>query len=189
MNCFSYRCTPRRSALWLIAVGVLTLSPMMAIARTIIPENPPPSESHHIGQFSLTVTGTFAGIKTEYFEQAATDAIAASGLLSSTDDSNSTQYVLEIRIIKVSAPSFSARMEVSMNAVWELRRIGGNTVLLHKNVHSTYTGGAFEGGLIGANRVRAATEGAARENIRIGLEELASLNLEQGQESQALTQN
>ena len=175
MNSFGYRCTPRRSALWFIVVGALTLCPMMTIAKTIIPENPPASESH--------------GISTEYFEQTVTDAIAASGLLSSTDDSNSTQYQLEIRIIKVSAPSFSARMEVSMNAVWELHGGAGNTLLLHKNVQSTYTGGAFEGGLIGANRVRAATEGAARENVRIGLEELASLNLEQGQVSQVLTKN
>ncbi len=189
MNSFGYRCTPRRSALWFIVVGALTLCPMMTIAKTRIPENPPASESHHIGQVSLTVTGAFAGISTEYFEQTVTDAIAASGLLSSTDDSNSTQYQLEIRIIKVSAPSFSARMEVSMNAVWELHGGAGNTLLLHKNVQSTYTGGAFEGGLIGANRVRAATEGAARENVRIGLEELASLNLEQGQVSQVLTKN
>ena len=106
-----------------------------------------------------------------------------------TDGGNSTHYVLEIRIIKVSAPSFSTRMEVSMNAIWELHSTAGKTVLLHKNIHSTYTGGAFEGGLIGANRVRVATEGAARENIRIGLEELASLKLQQGQAPQALTQN
>ena len=188
MNCFDYRSTSRRSALWLIAVAALTLCPVMAIARTIIPENPPPSESHQIGQFSLTVIGSFAGIDTEYFERAATDAIAASGLLSNTGN-NGAQYVLEIRIIKVIAPSFSTKMKVSMNAVWELQSTAGNTVLLHKNIHSTYTGGAFEGGLIGANRVRAATEGAARENIRIGLEELASLNLGQGQESKVLTQN
>ena len=41
---------------------------MMTIAKTIIPENPPASESHHIGQVSLTVTGAFAGISTEYFD-------------------------------------------------------------------------------------------------------------------------
>lgn len=189
MNFSGYQCAPRRITLWLLTVGALALCPMMTTAKTIIPENPPAAERHKVGQVSLTVTGAFAGISTEYFEQTATDAIAASGLLSSTDRGNNTQYVLEIRIIKVSAPSFSTRMEVSMNAIWELHSTADKTVLLHKNIHSTYTGGAFEGGLIGANRVRVATEGAARENIRIGLEELASLKLQQGQAPQALTQN
>jgi hypothetical protein len=70
-------------------------------------------------------------------------------------------------------------MTVSMNAVWELYRTAGKTVLLHENIYSTYTGGAFEGGIHGANRVRVALEGAARNNIRIGMEMLASMDLEQ----------
>ena len=120
------------ASLYGFTVGALALCPMMTTAKTIIPENPPAAERHKVGQVSLTVTGAFAGISTEYFEQTATDAIAASGLLSSTDRGNNTR-MLEIRIIKVSAPSFSTRMEVSMNAIWEL------TVPLIKPCYCTRT--------------------------------------------------
>jgi hypothetical protein len=78
----------------------------------------------------------------------------------------------------VDAPSFSYKMTVDMSVVWELIHSADGVPVLHEKIQSSYTGGAFEGGLIGANRVRVAAEGAARENIRIGLEKIASLNLE-----------
>ena len=64
--------------------------------------------------------------------------------------------------------------------VWTLYRVAEKTELLHENIYSTYTGGVFEGGVHGANRVRVAMEGATRENIRIGMEMLESLDFEQG---------
>jgi hypothetical protein len=46
----------------------------------------------------------------------------------------------------------------------------------------------FEGGVHGANRVRVATEGATRENIRMGIEMLEALDFEQelDEESESL---
>ena len=149
----------------------------------------------------LGVSGASAGITTDYFEQAVTDALVASGIFSGVDNSKTadsvmpmirakgvfpgtanignTPYFLNIRIIKVDTPSFSVRMTVGMNVVWTLYRVAEKTELLHENIHSTYTGGMFEGGIHGANRVRVAMEGATRENIRIGMGMLASLDLEQ----------
>ena len=69
-------------------------------------------------------------------------------------------------------------MTVDMNVVWALSRSTDGEQLLHEKVQSTFTGGMFEGGLIGANRVRVAAEGAARENVRRGLEKIVSLNLQ-----------
>jgi hypothetical protein len=72
-----------------------------------------------------------------------------------------------------------------MRVLWTLYRTtgetgaAGKTALLRESISSTYTGGAFEGGVHGANRVRVAVEGATRENIRIGIEMLESFDLEQ----------
>ena len=153
------------------------------------------------GPLGLVVSGSSSGIKTDYFEQAAIDAINASGLFSSIDNSKAAEiimpmigakgtfpgaelvsdapYVLRIRVIRVDAPSFAIRMTVGMNAVWSLYRTADKATLMHEVIHSTYTGSAFEGGFIGANRARAGTEGAARENIRIGVEFLEVVDFEQ----------
>jgi hypothetical protein len=126
----------------------------------------------------LSVRGASAGIQADYFEQSIVDAIVSSDVFSGLDDSAGKPYSLNIRIINVDAPSFSYKMTVDMNVVWELIHSADGVQVLHEKIQSSYTGGAFEGGLIGANRVRVAAEGAARENIRIGLEKIASLNLE-----------
>jgi len=156
------------------------------------------------GPLGLVVMGASSGIKADYFEQTVTEAISTSGLFSGIDNSkragsiirmigaqgvfpgievsNDTPYVLKVRIIKVKAPSFSIHMTVNMNVVWTLYRTADKATLMHEIIASTYTGGAFEGGVIGANRVRAGAEGAARENIRIGMTMLRSLRIVQDPE-------
>ena len=153
------------------------------------------------GPLGLIVNGTSSGINTDYLEQTALEAMKASGIFSAIDNSKAAEvimpmigakgvfpgaelsgdapYVLKIRVIKVDAPSFSIRMTVSMRVVWTLYRTLDKATLLHEIIPSTYTGAAFEGGLIGANRVRAGTEGAARENVRLGMEFLEALDFEQ----------
>jgi len=163
------------------------------------------------GPLGLIVNGASSGINTDYLEQSALTAIEASGIFSAIDNSKAAEvimpmigakgvfpgaalsgdapYVLKIRVIKVDAPSFAIRMTVGMKVVWTLYRTIDKATLLHEVISSTYTGAAFEGGLIGANRVRAGTEGAARENVRLGMEFLEAFNFEQeplGFEQEAL---
>ena len=177
-----HRWAPKRLMLAFTGAA-LTLCSMTTATQALTPGISPVPEPTQLGSVELAVSGSGAGIQTEYFEQAVTDAIVASGLFSDredgSEDSQSTPYVLDIRIIKIGTPTFATRMTVSMNAVWKLYRSAERTTLLQENVQSTYTGTAFEGGLIGANRVRAATEGAARENVRMGLEMLGSVDLDQ----------
>lgn len=201
MNFFGYRCVPRRLILMVIAASALTFCSMTMAVEAMNPEDPSAPENNRPGPVGLGVSGASAGITTDYFEQAVIDALVASGVFSGIDNSetaevimpmiraksvfsgtadiSNTPYFLEIRIIKVDTPSFSTRMTVSMNAVWTLYRTSEKSELLHENIFSTYTGGVFEGGFHGANRVRVAMEGAARENIDIGIGMLESLDLEQ----------
>jgi hypothetical protein len=201
MNILCLRWVPRRLFLIVTAGGALAFCSLLTATGAMTPENLPGPGKSHPGPVGLVVNGTSAGITTEYFEQTVTDALVASGIFSGfvnsraadvimpmigargtfsgIDKSSNAPYLLSIRIIRVDTPSFSTRMAVSINAVWILYRTADKTELLHEKIYSTYTGGVFEGGLHGANRVRVALEGATRENIRIGIEMLASLNLEQ----------
>jgi hypothetical protein len=194
-----HRSAIRRLIVILIAGGVLIIGSTTAANTTRMQGDS--ADKERPGPIHVAVSGASAGITTTYFESAVTDAIVASDVFTVIDSSEKTEvtmrmlrssstfsdtstdidapYRLKIRIIKVETPSFSARMTVSMNAIWELYSTTENRPLLHEKIYSTYTGGVFEGGLHGANRVRVAMEGAARNNIDIGVEMLASLNLEQ----------
>jgi len=196
-----------RRLLLVVAAIVLAL-PAAAAETPANGQGNPAAAKGHPGPVALFVSGASAGIKTDYFEQTVTDAIATNGIFSAVesgkaaevempmigassvftavDRSNNAPYLLKIRILKVDAPSFSVRMTVSMEALWTLYRTAGNVELLREKIKSSYTGGMFEGGFIGANRVRVAMEGAARENIRAGMALLDSLGLEERRNSTEL---
>jgi hypothetical protein len=137
--------------------------------------NPDRNDLNDSTPIALSVRGASAGITVDYYEQTVVDAINASEIFSSGDDQH---YSLDIRIVKVITPSFSKNMTVSMKTVWKFYHTAENILLLEENILSTYTGGVFEGGIIGANRVRVAMEGATRESVRTGMELLATLHLE-----------
>ncbi len=172
----------------------------VAAENTEASGNTEAAEDSGPGEVGLSISGASAGITTEYFEQNTIDALIQSGIFSGVDQSGKarvvmrmlrvdgvfpsdsvigdTPYYLSIRINNVDTPSFSIRMTVGMDAIWTLYRTDGKVKVLSENVHSTYTGSAFEGGIHGANRVHVAMNGAARENIRLGIELLKTIDLE-----------
>jgi hypothetical protein len=190
-----------------VAAGALMFFSMAMATEAVTPENLPAPDASRPGPVGLGVTGASAGITTDYFEQAVMDALAASGIFSSIDNSKTaesimpmmrvkrvfpgtaeignTPYFLNIRVVHVDTPSFSVYMTVGMNVVWTLYRSAGKVELLHEKIYSTYTGGMFEGGIHGANRVRVAMEGATRENVRLGIEMLEALDLEEELQQEA----
>lgn len=85
-------------------------------------------------------------------------------------------YELSVSIVKLSKPTFGAAFTVDMEAGWSLVKLSDNSVAMRRVVKSTYTGGAFDS-LVGTTRLRMAVEGAARNNIKQGLEAVSALNL------------
>jgi hypothetical protein len=181
-NQFDYHALPRTLLLIIISCGVLMLSSMTSPREAMNPEIQTAEGKEFPIPIGLSVRGASAGIQADYFEQSIVDAIVSSdvfsGLEAGLEESAVKPYSLNIRIINVDAPSFSYKMTVDMSVVWELTHSADGVQVLNEKIQSSYTGGAFEGGLIGANRVRVAAEGAARENIRIGLEKIALLDLQ-----------
>lgn len=207
MRFFDRRCGCRYLIMVVIMAGALTFCPMAMATETMTPEDQSTPgelsapEDSRPGPVGLGVSGASAGITTDYFEQTVIDALAASGIFSEIDYSKSaktemrmlrvkgvfggnteigdTPYFLNIRIVSVDTPSFSVRMTVDIDVIWTLYRAADKAELLHEKIHSTYTGGLFEGGIHGANRVRVAMEGATRENVHIGTTMLESVDFDQ----------
>ncbi len=203
MNGMRDHCGPRALVLIVMVISALVFcSPIAASEGTFVEgaavEGAPLAESRRPGSVGLGVSGATAGITTDYFEETVTEALIASNIFSEVDDSSSsevvmrmmrvdsvfgspeitekTPYFLSVRVVKIETPSFSVRMHVGMDVIWILYRTADKTEIFRETVSSTYTGGMFEGGVAGANRVRVALEGAARENIRIGVEKLAAID-------------
>lgn len=201
MNKLEYRCVLRHLVLFIVASAALLLGSITMATEAVDQQDLSGAEETRPGPLGLAVSGEAAGMTTEYFEQILAEALVASELFSSIDDSQpaeiilpmirakgsfhstedieKTPYYLSIRVIKVETPSFSMRMSVGMNAIWVLYHTADKVELMHENIYSTYTGGWFEGGIIGAKRVRIALEGATRESIRLGIVMLESLDIEE----------
>ena len=152
------------------------------------------------GPLGIAVSGSAAGVSSDYFQQAVTEAVEASDIFSAIADSEAANinvrilrvegsypdieaarrapYFLHVRIIKVETPSFSVRMTVDIDVLWELYRTADKSELMRERIESSYTGGFLEGGLHGGNRVRVAMEGAMRENVRTGVEKLATVDFD-----------
>jgi len=160
---------------FVLMVGSVVVASESELAPKFSSPNLDQSDLSDLTPIALSVRGASAGVTVDYYEQTVIDAINASEIFSSGDNQD---YSLEIRIIKVVTPSFSTNMTVSMKTIWKFSHTAQRAPLLEESILSTYTGGVFEGGISGANRVRVALEGAARENIRIGIELLAALHLE-----------
>jgi hypothetical protein len=194
----------RLPRLLMIVFTIMMFSAMAAANENPAVQGESVSEDNRPGPLGIAVSGGSAGITTDYFDQAITEAIEDSGIFSSIADTEiasitirmlrvegelpsieeakKAPYFLHIRVIKVDTPSFSVRMTVDIDVIWTLYRSVDKTELMSERIDSSYTGGFFEGGLHGGNRVRAAMEGAMRENIRVGVVKLELLEFAVSQE-------
>ena len=182
-------------------VFLITMSSAMATAdESPTVQGEPVAADGRPGPLGIAVSGSSAGVSADYFDQAVTEAVEASGIFSSIADSEAAKisvrmlrvegefpsieeakkapYFLHIRVIRVDTPSFSVRMTVGIDVILTLYRSADKTELMSERIESSYTGGFFEGGLHGGNRVRVAMEGAMRENVRVGVEKLASVDFD-----------
>ena len=115
-------------------------------------------------------------ISNEAFMHAIADSLYKSGLFSKIIHGKNADYLLNVMIFNLGQPSFGFSFTVKMEAVWSLAHADSKKVLMRESVRSSFTattGDAFAG----VTRLRIATEGAAQENIRLGIKKLSQLNL------------
>ena len=120
---------------------------------------------------SVFVSGGEPGplkISDEGFAEALRTSIQSSGVFGGVSDQG--PYRLEAFIGTLSQPMMGFSMTVDMKVSYTLRK-GGSTVW-QRTIDSTHTATPGEA-FVGVTRLRMATEGAARENIRQALQALS----------------
>lgn len=108
--------------------------------------------------------------------KALVESINKSRVFSRVIPGTGADYVLQVAIISIEQPTFGGTFKVKMEAAWTLRRGDGTVVWQEaiQSMHLVTVGEEF----VAATRLRVATEGAARENIKQGLAKISRLNLE-----------
>jgi hypothetical protein len=112
------------------------------------------------------------------FRQALADAVTMSRVFSRVAPSG--PYLLTVAVNRVDVPesrlNINLNPTVRMEAAWTLRRADRRVPIWQATVRSQSTAGPADT-LDGKARLRMAIEGAARENIALGLDRIARLDL------------
>lgn len=109
------------------------------------------------------------------FTRALMESINQSKVFSQVLSGAGANYALQVAIISMEQPTFGGSFTVKMEAAWSLRRSDG-AVVWQEGIRSTHTA-TMDDSMVGVTRLRLATEGAARENIKQGLAKISRLNL------------
>ena len=131
----------------------------------------------HPEAVAIEATGTDA-IPGPAFRQALADAVTMSRVFSRVAPSG--PYVLSVTVSRLEVPESRFNVNLSptvrMEAAWILRRADTRAPVWQATVRSQSTSAPADT-LDGKARLRMAIEGAARENIALGLERLGKLTL------------
>jgi hypothetical protein len=172
-------------------LSVLALSAGVAVATTGCATVPKPEAmiptssvigTHHPQSASVVVAGSSATsspgtsrISNDALQQAIIAAIEKNKTFSSVAKDAGGDYRLAVTVVSMDQPYFGFSFTVKMEAAWSLKGADG-TVVMQESVQSEGTAGATEA-FAGVERLRLATEAAARNNIAAGLTKIGSLNL------------
>jgi len=111
-------------------------------------------------------------IRNEELLSAIEGGMARNNLFKSILHGAGADYELNVKVLYISQTAFGP-LPAEIEATWDLVRLTDHARLLHKTISSTGRGSAF----IGAVRAREAVEAAMRENITLGLQSIAALDL------------
>jgi hypothetical protein len=114
-------------------------------------------------------------ISNDAFQQAIVAAIEKNKTFSSVVKGTDGDYRLAVTVIGMDQPSFGFSFTVKMEAAWSLKKADG-TAVMQESIKSEGTAGATEA-FAGVERLRLATEAAARNNIATGLAKIGTLKL------------
>jgi len=110
------------------------------------------------------------------FAAALEEAIIKSSLFARVVHAGSADYALNVNVVYASKPIFGKSLTVKMEAGWSLIDTATQAVVMREPIKSSYKT-TPEDALGATTRLRLAVEGAARENIRLGLSAISRLQL------------
>jgi len=115
-------------------------------------------------------------ISNNSFSAAIEESVINSGIFTQVIHGDNSDYILNVAIINMSKPLFGASFTVSMEAAWSLSDSVTKKMHWRESITSSHTA-TMGDSMMGVKRLRLAVEGAARENIRLGLMAISKLDL------------
>jgi hypothetical protein len=138
---------------------------------------------HHPQTVAVTASGgseTSAAGKSQVsdveLQKAVAQAIAQTKTFSQVVEGKNGDYTLSVNVFNVAQPSFGFSFTVGVEMGWTLTRNSNGQNVWQESIKSEHTTGAAEA-FAGVTRLRMATEGAIRDNIKLGLTKLSALSL------------
>lgn len=153
-----------------------------AVSEAMIPETIS-VEMTHPYSVNVEVTGGRATeptgtpqIANDAFDKAITETLIKAETFAKVQDDKAGNYELSVIIFNVQHPSFGARASVTMETGWTLTNRLTGKIVWQKALRSTYTASS-DSDVTFVGRLKKATEGAAKDNIKQGVTEISRLNL------------
>ena len=132
--------------------------------------------SVQVGGGRETEAGYLPQISNATFAAALVESIMTSRTFSRVIQGAHTDYLLQVTVISLDQPVIGGDFTVKMEAAWRLTRSDNGAVVWREAIRSSSTQTMGES-FAAVTRVRLATEGAARNNIKEGLARIARLDL------------
>jgi hypothetical protein len=135
----------------------------------------------HLGTVSIgQVTGSKAKrswqVSNSGYAEALEKALVKSGLFKAVIMDVNTDYRLYVTILSIDQPAMGLDFNIYMKTKWELIDTKKKVSVWSDTFETTYKAKVSQA-LIAGERVRIASEGSARENIREGIKRLSLLKL------------
>ncbi len=116
-------------------------------------------------------------ISNQAFARAIIDSIRDSGAFARVVAGEGADYLLRVAIVELEqSPQTGFSMTARMEARWTLSRSDTRKPVWDETVHSAHSASAISSRKA-VTRMRLATEGAAKENIRQGIERISRIDL------------
>lgn len=153
-----------------------------ADAGAMIPETVNVEKTHPYS-VNVEVTGGRATeptgmpqIANEAFDEAITQTLIKAATFAKVQEDKSGSYELDVIIFDVQHPSFGDSASVTIETGWTLTNQLTGEIVWQKALRSTYTA-SMDSDITFTGRLKKATEGAAKDNIKQGVTEITRLNL------------
>lgn len=111
------------------------------------------------------------------FHEALVAAIQRSGVFATVVSGPEADYQLRVRLVDLDQPFAGFNMTVGLTCKWTLVNEATGDSVMEATITSEHTAKVGDS-LVGVKRLRIAREGAARENIREGIERVSRLTLD-----------
>ncbi len=166
----------------LALTGLLGGCAVPAVSEAMIPETASIEKTHRYS-VNVEVTGGRATEPTgtpqsanDAFDEAITETLIKTKTFAKVQNDSFGNYELNVIIFNVQHPSSGGSASVTMETGWTLTNRLTGKIVWQKALRSTYTASA-DSDITFVGRLKKATEGAAKDNIKQGVTEIARLDL------------